>query len=81
MNLSKSLAERKATNKQNIPAEKWAIMETSTNKLKELSLSTKALQTGDILPTFTLPDVNNKSRSLSDFKEDFLVTENFSPQY
>jgi peroxiredoxin len=73
MNLSKSLAERKATNKQNIPAEKWAIMETSTNKLKEQSLSTKALQTGDILPTFTLPDVNNKNRSLSDFKEDFLV--------
>lgn len=73
MNLSKSLTERKATNKQNIPAEKWTIMEASTNKLKAQSLSTKALQTGDTLPSFTLPNVNNKNTSLTDFKEDFLV--------
>ncbi len=73
MNLSKSLAERKATNKQNIPAEKWTIMEVSTNKLKAQSLSTKALQTGDTLPSFTLPNVDNKNTSLNDFKEDFLV--------
>lgn len=71
--LSKDLAERKAKNKQNIPAEKWAIMERSTNELKGKSLSSKALQTGDILPDFNLPNVRRENVSLSDFQNDFIV--------
>ena len=73
MSLSKVLAERKAKNAQNIPAEKWAIMESSTNELKEQRLSAKALQTGDTLPIFNLPNVQGDPVSLSDFQNDFLI--------
>lgn len=73
MSLSKTLSDRKATNEKNIPAEKWAIMEHSTNQLKEQALSTKALGKGETLPLFNLPDINGKSVSLKDFDSDFLV--------
>ena len=73
MNLSKKLAERKAKNEQNIPAEKWAIMESSTNNLKEQSLSSNALQKGDLLPVFNLPNVKGENVSLADFQNDFIV--------
>lgn len=73
MSLSKILAERKATNAQNIPAEKWAIMERSTNELKERSLQKKAKGKGDILPSFNLPNINGKNISLEDFQNDFLI--------
>ena len=73
MSLSKILAERKAKNAQNIPAEKWAIMERSTNDLKAQSLSSQALQTGDTLPEFSLPNANGDTVTLTDFQKDFLV--------
>lgn len=73
MSLSKLLAERKALSAQRIPTEKLAIMEGSTNDLKEQSLGAKAKGKGDILPSFNLLDVNGKHTSLEDFQNDFLV--------
>ncbi len=73
MNLSKTLAEKKATTIKNLAPEKWAIMESSTNALKQASLSTKALQKGELLPDFNLPDINKNLISLKKFKNDFLV--------
>lgn len=73
MNLSKSLAVRKAKNKENIPSEKWAIMESSTNALKQKSLSSNALKKGDVLPEFSLPNVNGESISTTDLSKDYLI--------
>ena len=73
MNLSKALAERKSNNEQKIPAEKWAIMERSTNELKAQSLSSKALQQGDILPLFELPNIRGEKVALGDLQSDFSV--------
>ncbi len=73
MNLSQTLAEKKATNKQNIPADIWAVMENSTQALKASALSEKAAKKGDTLPNFNLPNSSGNQVSLSDFKEDFLV--------
>lgn len=73
MSLSKILAEKKATNSQKIPADLWAIMERSTNALKEASLSSNAISKGQTLPAFTLPDVNGNPIALESFDTDFLV--------
>ncbi|WP_064968093.1 peroxiredoxin-like family protein [Tenacibaculum ovolyticum] len=73
MSLSKILADKKATNAQNIPADKWAIMENSTNALKQDSLSRKALQKGQLLPNFKLLDINKKVVTLNSFENDFLI--------
>ncbi|WP_394748444.1 peroxiredoxin-like family protein [Spongiimicrobium salis] len=73
MNLSNTLAARKAKNAQNIPAEKWAIMEHSTNELKALKLGDKALKVGDSLPVFNLPNVHGNPLSLGDFQQEFLI--------
>ncbi|OEK08943.1 alkyl hydroperoxide reductase [Flavivirga aquatica] len=73
MNLSQILSEKKAGAAQNIPAEKWAIMENSTNILKEAKLSLNAVKTGDILPVFNLPNANNTNIKLEDFNNEYLV--------
>ena len=73
MSLSKVLAEKKAATVKAVPAEVLAIMEASTNALIEDALSAKAIQTGSKLPSFELPDINNKSTSLESFKNKFLV--------
>ncbi|WP_237275846.1 peroxiredoxin-like family protein [Tenacibaculum ovolyticum] len=73
MSLSKILADKKAINAQNIPADKWAIMENSTNTLKQDSLSRKALQKGQLLPNFKLPDINEKIVTLNSFENDFII--------
>jgi len=48
-------------------------MEASTNALIEASLASKAIQTGSVLPSFNLPDVNNKAVSLESFTNKFLI--------
>ncbi|MFC5045874.1 peroxiredoxin-like family protein [Aquimarina hainanensis] len=73
MKLSKTLAARKAKNKENIPAATWDIMERSTEELKKQSLSSKAIQKGNKLPDFKLPNSTNKLMSIADFTHDFLV--------
>ena len=73
MSLTETLAARKARNAKNIPAEKWAIMERSTNDLKVAAPGVKAVKAGDILPEFNLPDVNGDRVSLGNFTSDFLV--------
>lgn len=73
MSLSEILADRKLKNQQNIPADKWAVMEHSTNQLKDSGLAGKAIGKGAIFPLFNLPDVNGKNTLLSDFDNDFLV--------
>lgn len=73
MNLTRLLSNKKITNSQNIPLEKWAIMERSTNELKDASLSSNAIQKGDVLPIFNLPNVNGKVVKLTDYQADFLV--------
>lgn len=73
MGLSEILAAKKAASKQNIPADKLAIMESSTNALKQIALSSKAIKKGDVLPTFNLIDINNKSTSLESFTKEYLV--------
>lgn len=73
MSLSQILAERKANNSKKIPADKWAVMENSTNALKEASLSSKAIKTGETLPEFNLPDATGNSVALSSFTNDFLI--------
>ena len=73
MSLSKSLADRKANNAQKVPADKWAIMERSTNELKTEALGKKALQKGDKLPVFNLPNALGKEITLDNFQNEFLV--------
>ena len=73
MNLTTKLAENKANSAKKIPADKWAIMSRSTNDLKLQSLSSNALQKGDILPDFQLPNIAGDTVSLADYNEDFLV--------
>ena len=73
MSLTEMLAARKARNAKNIPAEKWTIMERSTNDLKVAAPGVKAVKAGDILPEFNLPDVNGDRVSLGNFTSDFLV--------
>ena len=48
-------------------------MEASTNVLIKESLSVKAIQTGNILPAFQLPDATNNIKSLTSYKNKFLV--------
>lgn len=73
MNLTAQLSAQKEKNEENIPADKWAVMEKSTRELQEQSLSLRALKVGDTLPVFTLSDVNHIKVSLNDFLEDFIV--------
>lgn len=73
MKLSQILAERKAKNEINIPAEKWAVMQRSTNEVKERQLASKALQTGDELPSFSLPDIHGNTITLEGYEDDFLI--------
>ncbi len=73
MSLTETLAARKARNAQKIPAEKWAIMEQSTNALKADAPSEAAIKTGDRLPDFNLPDVKGNLIALETFHSDFLV--------
>ncbi len=73
MNLSKSLANRKAVSAKKVPAEKWEIMVRSTNELKAQSLGSKAVKTGDVLPVFNLPDVNGDTFSSETLNTDFSV--------
>ena len=73
MTLKETLSEIKKGTAEKLPKEKMAIMEASTNLLIKESLSTKAIQTGEVLPSFQLPDVNNNNKSLKSFKNKFLV--------
>ncbi|WP_109829376.1 peroxiredoxin-like family protein [Reichenbachiella versicolor] len=73
MKLSKSLADLKSNNEKKIPAEKWAIMERSTQELKESSLIDHVIQKGKTLPEFKLSNQKNEQVSLTDFQDDFLV--------
>jgi len=73
MNLSKTLAEKKADSEKNIPAEKWAIMKNSTSALQAQSLSAQAIQKGASLPTFNLSNATGKNVALEDFQSDFLI--------
>ena len=73
MSLTQILAARKANNATKIPADKWDIMERSTNDLKAQTLSANALKTGDKLPKFNLPNVSNELVSSQDLAKDFLV--------
>lgn len=73
MNLSESLAAKKAATQKNLPADKWAIMNNSTNALSEAKLSLNALKIGDILPAFNLPNAHSTKVKLDDFDNDYLV--------
>lgn len=73
MNLTTKLANNKAKSAKRVPADKWAIMSRSTQDLKALSLSSNALQKGDTLLEFQLPNATGETVSLADFNEDFLV--------
>ncbi len=73
MSLSQILTERKSKNEQNIPSDKWVIMERAIKDLKNENLSNKAIKTGEILPDFSLPNIHNNLISLTDFNADFLI--------
>lgn len=73
MSLTEDLANKKAINKQKIPSEIWAIMDKSTNALKESSLSSKTLKKGAQLLDFSLPNSKGKQVALQDFTANFLV--------
>ena len=73
MNLSKSLADRKAYSAKHVPADKWEIMTRSTNELKDQALGSKAVKTGDQLPAFSLPDVNGNAFNSESIDTDFSV--------
>ncbi|MFL0091143.1 peroxiredoxin-like family protein [Tenacibaculum maritimum] len=73
MSLSKILANTKEISAKSIPLEQLTIMQNSTKALKDVALSKKAIQSGNILPVFNLVDATSKPVSLDDFKSDFLV--------
>ena len=73
LQLTKQLAEKKATSVQRIAADKLEVMLQSTNELKEQSLSSQAIQTGTVLPDFELPNATGNKTALADFSQDYLV--------
>ena len=67
MSLTEKLAEKKALSASKVPAEKWAIMQKSTQDLQKQSLSTQALREGEMFPTHDLLDVNSRAVNIQDF--------------
>ncbi|WP_430410367.1 peroxiredoxin-like family protein [Kordia sp.] len=73
MNLTDQLSERRNNSAKVIPTDKRAIMQKSTEDLKSQNLSKKALTTGEILPSFTLKNIEGNPVSLEDFQSQYLV--------
>jgi len=65
MTLTEQLQQKKEASKK-YPEAKKAVMFASTQALIDEQLSTKAVQVGQQVPNFTLPDVVGKEVSLSD---------------
>ncbi|MEM9077785.1 MAG: peroxiredoxin-like family protein [Bacteroidota bacterium] len=74
MTLTEELTQRRENSAKVIPQDKYAVMQQSTQELLEAKLSTQALQTGDTLPDFRLPDENQNEVTLDEiFQEDYLI--------
>jgi len=69
MSLTEELAARKKNSSEKLAGEKWELMTGSTQALKDRQLAAKAVQEGDKLPAFNLPDINNQQLSLSSILE------------
>lgn len=72
MSLSEILSEKRNATAKNLAPEKYAIMQAGTKALIKDSLSAKAVQSGK-LPSFSLLDINERKRSLEEFKSEFLI--------
>lgn len=73
MSLTDQLSERRNNNAKVIPAYTRTIMQKSTTNLKLQNLSKSALTTGQILPYFTLKNIEDNPVSLKRFQSEFLV--------
>ena len=62
MSLEKRLEAIRNGSKEKIPAEARAIMERSTNALRESGILERALSVGATIPTFALPTSDGGSR-------------------
>lgn len=72
MTLTEELTQRRENSAKVIPQDKYRVMQHSTKELLDARLSEKAVQTGDILPDFRLPDEDKNEVAL-----DEVLTENY----
>lgn len=66
MSLTKELEDKRTAAAANIPSEKYAVMQASTNQLKEEDLSGKAFKTGQVIPAFELPNAKGNTVKSAD---------------
>ena len=67
MSLTEELLEKKNISSQKVPKEKWEVMVRSTDALIAQQLSNNALQVGDNMVDFTLPNALGTTVTLSDY--------------
>jgi peroxiredoxin len=73
MSLTEQLSEKRNNSAKVIPKEKRTIMLQSTTSLKLKKLSNKALTKGQMLPTFSLKNIEGNIVLLENFQSQFLV--------
>ncbi len=70
MNLTQELKAKRENSANTIPEDKYTVMQQSTRALLDAKISNKALQSGDVLPDFELPDENQHTVHLNDVLQD-----------
>ncbi|PRX57682.1 peroxiredoxin-like family protein [Flagellimonas meridianipacifica] len=74
MTLTEELTQKRENSARVIPQDKYEVMKRSTKELLDAEISKKAIQTGDILPDFILPDENQKEVTLGEMlQDDYLI--------
>lgn len=69
MSLAETLQEANTRSRNKIPKEILSVMDNATNKLISEGISKQAIQEGEAFPEFSLPNVKNKSVSLTTLTE------------
>lgn len=77
MNLTQQLKEKKEQSAANIPKDKLDVMLNSTQQLINQHLSNNALNVGDTMANFELPNVNNEKESLNSYLDKGAVVISF----
>ena len=69
MILTEELQQRRENSAKSIPTEKYSVMQQSTRSLLDQEISKSAAQTGDTLPSFSLPDEHGNQVEVKDLLE------------
>ncbi|MEM8847180.1 MAG: peroxiredoxin-like family protein [Bacteroidota bacterium] len=65
MTLTEELTQKRENSSKVIPQDKYAVMQQSTKQLLDAKISENAIQKGDTLPDFELPDEKNNKVTLN----------------